>query len=104
MLYRLFAKHCGGPDIEKISPTILDFLTYLTIYYKKRIMECKKRVFRELSDETKTKISSSSKGKPKSALHKIHISQSMKRYWQTIPHKSETKQMMDDLLRTESDD
>lgn len=48
-----------------------------------------KRVFRELSDDTKRKISMSSKGKAKSYNHKQHISQSMKDYWNRIPHRYE---------------
>jgi len=62
-------------------------------------MKNKKRVYRELSDETKAKISNSSKGKPKSASHKIHISKSMYDYWQTIPHKKKNKPTtMNDLI------
>lgn len=51
-----------------------------------------KRLFRDLSDETKQKISNSSKGKAKSYSHKQHISQSMKDYWSRIPnrHKYDT--------------
>ncbi len=62
-------------------------------------MENRKRVYRELSDETKAKISNSSKGKPKSASHKIHISQAMYDYWKTVPHKPKNKQTtMNDLI------
>lgn len=46
-----------------------------------------KRLFRELDDETKKKISASSRNKPKSEWHKRHISQSMVKYWQTVPHR-----------------
>lgn len=68
-------------------------------------MENKKRIYRELNDETKAKISQSSKNRPKSDSHKTHISQSMKRYWQTVPHRPEIEHTtMDDLLGTESDD
>lgn len=49
-----------------------------------------KRLFRELSDETKQKISNSSKGKTKSYSHKQHISQSMKDYWSRIPSRQDT--------------
>ena len=41
-----------------------------------------KRQYRELSDETKQKISNSSRNRPKSDQHKQHISQGMKDYWQ----------------------
>lgn len=54
------------------------------------IMENNKREYRELSDETKQKISNSSKGRPKSASHRQHISQSMTNYWKTIPNKPKT--------------
>lgn len=50
-------------------------------------MEKYKRQFRELSDETKAKIANSSRNKPKSAEHKLHISQGMEKYWQTVPNK-----------------
>lgn len=46
-----------------------------------------KRQYRELDDTTKEKISRSSQGKPKSDLHKQHISQAMVDYWKTVPHK-----------------
>lgn len=46
-----------------------------------------KREFRELSDETKRKISRSSSNKPKTDSHKQHISQAMKKYWQSVPHR-----------------
>ena len=48
-----------------------------------------KRQYRELNDETKEKISQSTKGKHKTELHKDHISQSMIRYWQSVPHRPE---------------
>ena len=46
-----------------------------------------KRQYRELSDETKTKISQSSTGVHKSDLHKMHISQALKDYWRNVPHR-----------------
>lgn len=48
-----------------------------------------KRQWRELSDETKEKISNSSKNKPKSFDHRQHISQAMIDYWRGVPHKPE---------------
>lgn len=45
------------------------------------------RKFRQLSDETKAKISQSLKGRSKSMTHKEHIRSSMKDYWKTIPNK-----------------
>ena len=50
-------------------------------------MENRKRQYRELSDITKQKISKSAIGKSKSASHKEHISQAMKKYWAGIPNK-----------------
>lgn len=47
-----------------------------------------KRQFRELSDETKQKISNSSKGKSKSAMHRQHLSQSLTDYWKTVPSRN----------------
>lgn len=46
-----------------------------------------KRKWRELSDETKVKISQASKNKPKSFEHRQHISQAMIDYWRTVPNK-----------------
>lgn len=51
------------------------------------IMSDYKRVYRELDDDVKDKISRSSRNKPKSEEHKMHISQSMTDYWKTVPHK-----------------
>ncbi len=46
-----------------------------------------KRQYRELSNETKQKISNSSRNRPKSDQHKQHISQGMKDYWQNVPNR-----------------
>jgi hypothetical protein len=46
-----------------------------------------KRQFRDLSDETKMKISLANKGKKKSDIHKQHISQGMLDYWKDVPSK-----------------
>ena len=46
-----------------------------------------KRQYRELDDGTKKKISDSHKNKPKSEVHKMHISQAMTEYWETVPHR-----------------
>ena len=51
-------------------------------------METKyKRQYRELSDETKEKIAAANRNRPKSELHKAHISQSMKDYWKSVPNR-----------------
>ena len=46
-----------------------------------------KRQYRELSDETKAKISQSMKCKSKSITHKEAISNGLKDYLKTIPNK-----------------
>lgn len=56
-----------------------------------------KRQYRELSDETKQKISNSSKGKSKSFAHRQHLSQSLQRYWKTVPNKPK-QTTMDEFL------
>lgn len=60
-------------------------------------MENRKRIYRELDAETKQKISKANTGKRKSESHKQHLSQSMKRYWQGVPHKPK-QTTMDDLI------
>lgn len=60
-------------------------------------MENRKRIYRELDDTTKEKISKANTGKRKSESHKQHLSQSMKRYWQGVPHKPK-QTTMDDLI------
>ena len=47
-----------------------------------------KRQFRELSDDTKKKISQSAKGKRKSYSHRQHLSQALQDYWKTVPSKN----------------
>lgn len=46
-----------------------------------------KRQYRQMSDETKAKISQSMRGRSKSITHKERISSGMKDYWKTIPNK-----------------
>jgi len=47
----------------------------------------KKRKYRQLSDETKAKISQSMRNRSKSLAHKENISSGLKKYWQTVPNK-----------------
>ena len=47
-----------------------------------------KRQYRDLPDEVKQKISASTRGRAKSYDHKQHISQGMKRYWDTVPSRA----------------
>lgn len=46
-----------------------------------------RRQYRELSDETKQRISTTTQGRPKTAEHRQHIAQGMRRYWHTVPHR-----------------
>ena len=47
-----------------------------------------KRKYRELDDDTKQKISQSSKGKPKSYSHRQHLSQALQDYWKSVPSRN----------------
>ena len=58
-------------------------------------MEQRKRIYRELDADTKQKISRATVGKAKSAAHKQHISQAMKKYWSTVPSKPKPTTMDD---------
>lgn len=49
-----------------------------------------KRVYRNLEDDTKSKISQSLKGRGKSASHVQAISQGMVNYWKNIPIKPDS--------------
>ena len=49
-----------------------------------------KRQYRELSPETKNKISTAQKNRRKSADHRLHISQAMTQYWASIPHRPDS--------------
>ena len=60
-----------------------------------------KRQYRQLSDDTKSKISASSRNKPKSEIHKQRIKQSMLQYWRTVENKPDSLSM-DDYLNKNS--
>ena len=62
-----------------------------------------KRQYRQLSDETKNRISASTKNKPKSEMHKRRIQQSMLDYWRTVKDRPEDLSM-DDFLNGKDDD
>ena len=49
-----------------------------------------KRQYRELSDETKNKISNSTRGKSKSFTHRQHLSIALKAYWETIGNRPQS--------------
>ena len=44
-----------------------------------------KRKYRQMSDETKQKISQSLKGRSKSFSHVEHIKKGLRNYWKNIP-------------------
>lgn len=62
-----------------------------------------KRQWRELSDEHKEKISRAVSNKPKSAEHRLHISQAMKDYWEGVPHRPAGISMNEFLGKNEDD-
>ena len=57
-----------------------------------------KRQWRELDYATRERISRSTQGKPKSEQTKQKISQALKDYWKTIPHRPKSGITMDDLI------
>ena len=50
-----------------------------------------KRIYRNLDDATKTKISQKMRNRGKTESHKQAISDAMKKYWEGIPYQSETE-------------
>ena len=52
-----------------------------------------KRQFRQLSDETKQKISQSLRGRSKSMNHVENIKNGMRNYWKTVPNKPEDEEL-----------
>ena len=78
---------------NNIGSTKPCFFSLPTIYNKEQALtpdktmntQQYKRQYRQLDDETKQKISMSSRNKPKSEIHKQHISQGMEKYWQSVP-------------------
>ena len=85
--------------------TLLPYLPYLLVAGHKNTCFYKmehKRKYRELDDEVKEKISQSTKGKAKTMAHRQQLSQSLKRYWEGIPHRPEHT-TMDDLLGKEQE-
>ena len=57
-----------------------------------------KRQWRELDDTTRERISRSMQGKQKNEQWKFRISQSLKAYWKTIPHRPQSGITMSDLI------
>lgn len=46
-----------------------------------------KRKWRELTDQHREKIAQATTNKPKSVEHRQHLSQALKDYWRTVPHR-----------------
>ncbi len=59
------------------------------------MMKDYKRQYRELDDETKQKMAASQRGRRKSETHKQRISQSMMKYWETVPHRPDADENND---------
>ena len=57
-----------------------------------------KRQYREPDEATKKKMRAAASGKPKSEMHKQHISQSLTDYWRSVPHRPKSGITMDDLI------
>ena len=51
-----------------------------------------KRQYRQMSDETKQKISQSLKGRSKSMSHVENIKNGLKNYWKNIPNRPDVEQ------------
>ena len=51
-----------------------------------------KRKYRQMSDETKQKISQSLKGRSKSMSHVENIKNGLINYWKNIPNRSDVEQ------------
>lgn len=51
------------------------------------------RKYRELEKSVREKISLANKGKSKSLSHRLHLSQSLKRYWDSVPSKPQDMSM-----------
>lgn len=66
-----------------ISTKLDNAMIFINIQSNK--MDTKKRLYRELEDITKLKISQALKGRSKSTSHKENISQGLKNYWKTVP-------------------
>ena len=79
----------GRDNFTQESAKCQTFHSYYTIYEKTKLMESK-RIYRELDDETKQKISAAMRGKQKTTNHKQNIANGMKRYWENVPHKEDT--------------
>ena len=88
----------GSPEnFDFAKGTYLTFIFYLTMIFIVKHDTMNKRVYRELDDETKRKISQAMKGrhknyahrqKIKNYAHRQKISRSMRDYWRGVPSRN----------------
>ena len=62
------------------------------------------RQYRNLSDETRQKISDAMKGRPKSDRHKAAISRGMLHYWAQIPYLKESTEINNENVKPQKDE
>lgn len=79
----------GSPEnFDFAKGTYLTFIFYLIMIFIVKHDTMSKRVYRELDDETKRKISQAMKGRHKNYAHRQKISRSMRDYWQGVPSRN----------------
>lgn len=76
--------------MKKKVPTIPTFPVIADIYIKTNTDM--RRIYRDLGDDTKMRISQSLKGRTFSDSHRQAISDAMKEYWATIPYYRDTEE------------
>jgi hypothetical protein len=62
------------------------------------------RQYRNLSDETRQKISDAMKGKKKTAAHKAAIAHGMLLYWAQIPYLKESTEINNENVKPQKDE
>lgn len=83
--------YVGSPEnFDFAKSTYLTFIFYHIMIFIVKHDTMSKRVYRELDDETKRKISQAMKGRHKNYAHRQKISRSMKDYWRHVPNKPES--------------
>ena len=79
----------GSPEnFDFAKSTYLTFIFYLIMIFIVKHDIMSKRVYRELDDETKRKISQAMKGRHKNYAHRQKISRSMRDYWRGVPSRN----------------
>ena len=79
----------GSPEnFDFAKSTYLTFIFYLIMIFIVKHDTMSKRVYRELDDETKRKISQAMKGRHKNYAHRQKISRSMRDYWRGVPSRN----------------